>query len=150
MVAWYVGIYLYYDATIEYFGDKHLPYAVLTLFIMLVIILFPILLLLLYPIRFFQWCLGCCRVRWHALHIFIDAFQGYCKDGTNGTRDCRYFAAAFLIARVLRFIMFAFSPTVLFYGGAQSMFISLTMMQLCSPTNLNSQYTMLLIQHYFF
>jgi len=59
-----VGTYLYYDATIEYFGDKHLPYAVLALFVMLVFILFPILLLLLYPMHFFQRCLDCCGVRW--------------------------------------------------------------------------------------
>ena len=124
----FVGTYLYYDATIEYFGDKHLPYAVLALFVMLVFILFPILLLLLYPMRFFQRCLDCCGVRWHALHIFIDAFQGCYKDGTNGTRDCRYFSAAFLLARVLLFIFFALSPTVLAYGAAEFVFITLAMM----------------------
>ena len=52
------------------------PYAVQALFIMLVFIVFSILLLLLYPMRFFQQCLGCCRVRWYTLHMFIDAFQG--------------------------------------------------------------------------
>ena len=123
-----VGMYLYYDATIEYFGDKHLPYAVLALFVMLVFILFPILLLLLYPLRCFQQCLGCCGVRWNALHIFIDAFQGYYKDGTNGTRDYRYFATAFLIARISLFIIFALSPTALFYAAALFVFITLAMM----------------------
>ena len=45
-----VGIYLYYDASIEYFGaKKHLPYAILTVFVVLTFILFPILILLLYP-----------------------------------------------------------------------------------------------------
>jgi len=123
-----VGTYLYYDATIEYFGDKHLPYAVLALFVMLIFILFPILLLLLYPMHFFQRCLDCCRVRWHALHIFIDAFQGCYKDGTNGTHDCRCFSTALLIARVLPFIIFAICPNGLFYGGAQIVFVSLAMM----------------------
>ena len=123
-----VGMYLYYDATIEYFGDKHLPYAVLALFVMLVFILFPILLLLLYPMRCFQQCLGCCGVRWHALHIFIDAFQGCYKDGTNGTRDCWYFATAFLIARISLFIIFVLSPTALFYAAALFVFITLAIM----------------------
>ena len=85
--------HLYYDATIEYFGDQHLPYGVLAVFVMLVFIFFPVLLLLLYPMRCFQRCLSCIGVRWHALPIFIDAFQGCYKDGTNGTWDCRYFAA---------------------------------------------------------
>ena len=122
-----VGMYLYYDATIEYFGDKHLPYAVLALFVMLVFILFPLLLLLLYPMRFFQRCLGCCGIRWHTLHIFIDAFQGYYKDGTNGTRDCRYFATALIICRIVLFLIYAFSPTALFYGVAALVFMGLAM-----------------------
>ena len=102
-----VDIYLYYDASIEYFGKKHFPYAILALFVVLTFILFPLLLLLLYPMRCFQQCLGLCGVRWHALHIFIDAFQGCYKDGTNGTRDCRYFAAMYLFLRLMFIIVFA-------------------------------------------
>ena len=122
-----MGLYLYYDATIEYFGDTHLPYAVLAVFVMLVFILLPLLLLLLYPMRCFQRCLGCCGVRWHALPIFIDAFQGCYKDGTDGTRDCRYFAVAFLFARISLFFIYALSQSVLFYGTALFVFISLAM-----------------------
>jgi len=122
-----VGMYLYYDATVEYFGDKHLPYAVLALFVMLVFIFFPLLLLLLYPMRFIQRCLGCCGVRWHALHIFIDAFQGYYKDGTNGTRDCRYFATALIICRIVLFLIYAFTLTTMIYGVAALVFMGLAM-----------------------
>ena len=56
-------------------------------------------------------------MRWHALPIFIDAFQGCYKDGTNGSRDHRRFVAAFLFARLLLFILFALSQTALFYGA---------------------------------
>ena len=55
-----LGLYLYYDATIEYFGEEHLPYAVLAVFVLLVFILFPLFLLLLYPMRCFQRCLSYC------------------------------------------------------------------------------------------
>ena len=122
-----LGLYLYYDATIEYFGEEHLPYGVLAVFVSLVFILFPLLFLLLYPMRCFQRCLGCCRVRWHALPIFIDAFQGCYKDGTDGSRDHRRFAAAFLLARILLFILFVLSQTALFYGAALFVFIPLVM-----------------------
>ena len=125
-----LGLYLYYDATIEYFGEEHLPYGVLAVFVLLVFNLFPLLLLLLYPMRCFQQCLGCCRVRWHALHIFIDAFQGCYKDGTNGTRDCRYFAAAFLLARILVFVIFAFTQTELFYCAILFLLIPLVIAML--------------------
>ena len=132
-----LGVYLYYDATIEYFGDEHLPYGVLAVVVMLVFILFPLLLLLLYPMRCFQQCLGCCGIRWHALPIFIDAFQGCYKDGTNGTRDCRYFAAAFFLVRILLFIIFALTPTAMFYSAALLLFmplvIALVIMQPYKP-----------------
>ena len=111
-----VGIYLYYDASVEYFGKKHLPYAILALFVVLTFVFFPILLLLLYPMRCFQRCLGVCGVSWHALHIFVDAFQGCYKDGTNGTQDCRYFAAVYLILRFSLFILFAFTLSAVFYA----------------------------------
>ena len=113
-----LGLYLYYDATIEYFGEEHLPYGVLAVFVLLVFILFPLLFLLLYPMRCFQQCLGCCGVRCHAVPIFIDAFQGCYKDGTNGTWNCRYFAAAFLFFRILLFMIFAISQTALFYAAS--------------------------------
>ena len=63
-----LGLYMYYDATIEYFGEEHLPYALLAVFVLLVFIIFLLLLLLLYPMLCFQRCLSCCGVRWHALH----------------------------------------------------------------------------------
>ena len=92
-----VGFFLFYGATIEFFGWEHLPYAILALVVLLVFVLLPLLLLLLYPMRCFQ---GRCGVRWLALHIFMDAFQGCYKDGTNGTRDCRCFSALHLIFRI--------------------------------------------------
>ena len=37
----------------------------------------------------------------------MDAFQGCYKNGTDGTRDCRYFSALYLMVRISFFIMFA-------------------------------------------
>ena len=120
-----VGIYLYYDASIEYFGTKkHLPYAIVAVFVVLIFIIFPILLLLLYPMRWFQRCLGLCRVKWHALPIFIDAFQGCYKDGTNGTRDCRYFAGVYLFVRLIFFILIAITRNAVFYALAVLLLVS--------------------------
>ena len=123
-----VGIYLYYDASVEYFGKKHLPYAILAVLVVLIFVILPILLLLLYPMRCCQKCLGCCRVRWHALPIFIDAFQGYYKDGTNGTRDCRYFAGVYLLVRLILVILFAVTKSVTFIGMAPFVLIGVAML----------------------
>ena len=62
----------------------------------------PLLILLLYPTRIFQHCLGYCNARFqHALHTFMDAFQGYYKDGTTGTPDWRCVSALYLIFRIV-------------------------------------------------
>ena len=109
-----VGLYLYYDATVEYFGRQHLPYALITLAVMFIFLLFPLLLLILYPMKCFQRCLGCCHIKLHGLRIFADAFQGCYKDGTNGTQNCRYLAATYLIIRIILCILFVLAkPSVL-------------------------------------
>ena len=92
---------VYYDASIEYFGSTHLPFALLAIFVLCVFVVLPALVLLLYPTRIFQRSLGCCRVRWLALHAFADTFNGYYKNGTEGTRDYRFFAGLYLIFRIL-------------------------------------------------
>ena len=96
-------IYLYNDATIEYFGKEHTPYAIVALTVLLFVVILPLVLLVLYPCQCFQRCLTRCRLRTHALHTFMDAFQGCYKDGTNGTRDCRWFAAVYLGARLITY-----------------------------------------------
>ena len=103
-----LGLYLFYDAELQYFGKEHLRYAILAVITTLVFNILPLLLLLLYPFQCFQQCLSTCRQRWHGLPIFIDAFQGCYKNGTEtGTRDCRYFAALYLITRITLLIVYA-------------------------------------------
>ncbi len=69
--------------------------------------LIPLLLLLLYPAKWFQKLLGCFpRVNWLPLHAFMDIFQGCYKNGTEGTRDYRYFSGLYLMLRVLHLIPF--------------------------------------------
>ena len=95
---------VYYDGTIPYFGNEHLPYALLALAVLLVFTFCPILLLCLYPCRCFQRFLNRYHLSSQTLHTFMDTFQGSFKDGTNGTRDCRYFAAVYLIVRVALYV----------------------------------------------
>ena len=98
---------VYYDSRIEYFSTQHLPFAILAITVLLFCVALPLLVLLLYPTRAFQKCLGYCNVRWHALHAFVDVFQGCYKNGTAGTTDYRYFAGLYLLWRII----FNFSQT---------------------------------------
>ena len=45
----------------------------------------------------------------------MDAFQGCYKDGTNGTRDCRYFPVVYLILRILTQAAYTLTLSIFFY-----------------------------------
>ena len=99
--------FLYYDGTIEYFGQQHLPYAILAIVVLVIFNILPLLLLCFYPFRCFQKVLNTFRLQCLTLHIFMDAFQGCYKNGTNGTWDCRYFSAVYLLMRISFFTVAA-------------------------------------------
>ena len=92
---------VYYDPSIPFFSTQHLPFAVVAITVLLFCVALPLLVLLFYPTKTFQKCLGCCNIRWHALHAFADVFQGCYKNGTAGTTDCRCFAGLYLLLRVI-------------------------------------------------
>ena len=99
--------YLYWDGTVEFFGSEHLLYAILAVTVVIIFNIIPMLLLCLYPCKCFQKCLNHCKFRNQILHIFMDAFQGCYKDGTNGSRDCRWFAGLYLFFRILIMVILA-------------------------------------------
>ena len=99
-----VGLYTYYNGSLEYFGHDHLPYAVLAIFMFIAFNLVPFLLLCLYPCRCFQSCLNCCRLNSQVLRTFMDAFQGCYKFEPY---DCRYWAAFYLFMRIVALAIFA-------------------------------------------
>ena len=99
--------YLYYDANIEVFHKDHLPYAILAVAVLIFCVFLPLLFLVLYPLRCFQKCLNRWQMNYEVLRIFADAFQGTYKNGTDGTRDYRYFAAGYLALRIVIYFSFA-------------------------------------------
>ena len=108
--------YLLLDASIEYFGSEHLPFAVLAIFVITVFVLLPFLLLLLYPCRCFQRCLNYFGLRCQALHILMDAFQGSYRIEPH---DYRYFSAFYLLLRMLVMVQVQiFTSAFLFYTSA--------------------------------
>ncbi len=97
---------LFYDATLQYFGERHYKYAILAIVILTLDVLLPLMLLLLYPFTWFQKFLNLFPLRWYVLHTFMDSFHGCYKDGTEpGTRDCRWFASMFLVIHISFFTL---------------------------------------------
>ena len=94
--------FLYYDTTVECHTLEYTIFSAIAYLVLVIFIICPTILLILYPTRLFRKCMSCCIFRWwHALHMFVESFQGQYKDGTNSTCDFRMVSASFLILRIL-------------------------------------------------
>ena len=99
---------LYYAQDILFMNDEHLPYAVLAIVILAIFVIIPLTVLTLYPFRIFQMFLNLFPGRWQqTLRTFMDAFLGCYKDGTAGTRDCRWFSALLFHLRIFLLVVHA-------------------------------------------
>ena len=109
------NLYLYYDGTTEYFGKDHHLLGITAILVVLIFVPLPLLLLCLYPCQCSQGVLNKLRLRCGTLHIFMDSIQGCYKDGTNGTRDCRYFAGLQLLVQIAIMGVYIFTRTDFYY-----------------------------------
>ena len=111
-----LGSGLYFQGNIRYLSSDHAPFFTAAVFVMVIFVLLPPVLLLVYPLKLVQKIFakfGYCGEFFSAgsrMQLFLDTFQGCFKDGTNGTRDCRYFAGLYFLLRTVLFTTFA-------YGG---------------------------------
>ena len=121
------GHYVYNDASLKYFGPEHRFYGILSLVILTMFVVFPLVFMFLYPMKWFQRQLSRLRLNRSLLRVFMDSFQGCYKDGTNGTRDCRFFSGVYLLLRILLFIAYCLTLTSLFYSFATILFIAMGM-----------------------
>ena len=114
-------VYVHYSPSIKYFHSKHLPFALLSIFVSLTFIAVPPIVLIFYPTSLFQKCLTKCKINSQALRTFVETFQGCYKDGTNGTRDCRYFAGLYFILRIIA-VPLAFTNYQTFFSGSAHLY----------------------------
>ena len=106
-----VGTFLYINATIEFMGTTHIPYAVLAITVLLIGIFLPLLLILLYPMLWFQQCLNRCGLNKPVLQMLMQSFQGYYRDRTDGGWECRYFAAVYPAFKIAFYIIYSVTLT---------------------------------------
>ena len=99
---------LYSDATMEFLGPKHLPYAILALLVFCIFVFLPVLILFLYPFKLFQHFVSKCPSRYTIfLNTFVDCFQGCYKDGTQpGSRDYRLVSVVPFVFRWVCYIIY--------------------------------------------
>ena len=94
------GHIVFFAGDINYFSSQHIPFVVLAVFMLVPINIFPVVFLLLYPCKWFQRILGRFRRVSQMLHPIADTFQGCYRNGADGGRDYRYFAALYIILRI--------------------------------------------------
>ena len=113
-----VGWYLLNAPTVEYFGKKHLPFALLAITLSFLLFILPMILLFVYPFRWFQHLLNKFRINSLILRTFMDVFQGPFKDGTNGTKDYRYFSGFLLLLSLVLNLTFSQTLSSFYYPMA--------------------------------
>jgi hypothetical protein len=113
---------LFYDPSIKYFGKEHLPYALMALAILTVFIGFPTSLLLCYQCKAYRKCLTKCQIHGNTVETFVESFQKYYKDGSNGTWDCRWFAGFFILMNSTGYVIYSLAPTPMFFLLATILF----------------------------
>ena len=113
-----MGWYLLNAPTVEYFGKQHLPFALLAVTLSFLLFILPMILLFVYPFRWFQHLLNKLRINSLILRTFMDVFQGPFKDGTNGTKDYRYFSGFLLLLKLVIDITFSQTLSSFFYPMA--------------------------------
>ena len=85
------------DFTIPFLSTDHLLYLIPAVIICIVFALLPTLLLLLYPFKIFRICLSKCKLDGPVLNTFVEKFYGCYRDGLDGGKDMRSFAAFYFI-----------------------------------------------------
>ena len=109
------SVNLYYDPSIKYFIKEHLPCAIMAIIIFIFFIASPLSLLFFYQCKAYRKCLTKCQIRGSTLDEFVDTFQMYYKDGSNGTWDCRWFSGFYIFVKILSYFIYAIEPTGIFY-----------------------------------
>ena len=108
--------HVYFDGTMQFLKGIHLPFAIVGFSTLLIYNLLPLGLILVYSFHKTQILLHCFPTSFNnALHPFMDNILGCYKDGTNGTRNCRYFAIVYHLARIALFVSFTATRSLYYY-----------------------------------
>lgn len=109
---------LLYNPSVSYFHpSNHLPFVLVLLVLFLAVVVPPILLLALYQFKVFHKILICLHLhRFPSIHIFVDLFHGYFKDGTDGTYDLRFAGSLYLLLRIVVLLGFVSCNSTLWTG----------------------------------
>jgi len=115
-----IGQVVYYDGTIDFLRQDHIPYVVPAIIVLLTFVAIPPIVLTAPSLmRLLEKIFNrpiCARLQpGPRVQQFLDAFHGCYKDGTEGAGDgskydLRWFAGFYFVSRIVLFAIFAFTP----------------------------------------
>ena len=79
-------------------------------------VILPVVFLVVYPMRWFQKCLNFFHIQRQSIDTFVNCYQGYYKDGTNGTKDYRCFSITFFLLQFTNYTIFTISRSIYAYS----------------------------------
>ena len=103
---------VYFDGSMELLKGKHIPYAVTGILLVLLCNVLPLVLMLLYSFPRTQAIIPAPVHK--LLYPFMDNILACYKDGTNGTRNCRYFSIVYHITVLAYIGSILWTRTILF------------------------------------
>ena len=124
----------FWNGSVKYFSSTHYPYAVLAIAFLIVYVVLPTTVLLFYPFHAFQTLLNLLPL-WLKItvHHYVEKFQGYYKDGTGGTSDCRYFSVFYIVLTVVMFIIYIYSLKSFYLLGSCALMVFASLVVFMDP-----------------
>lgn len=96
-----VGVAVFVDGTVDYVHSPRIYFAVLASLILAVFVVTPPVFLMAYQFRVTQRVMQKCGLRGQLIVTFTDTFQGYYKNRTEGSIDCKFFSGVYFILRIV-------------------------------------------------
>ena len=122
------------DEAIMYLSEDHYMFALLAIVLLSIFLILPMILLFIYPFSCFQRALNKTGLNSLILRTFIDSFQGYYKDGTDGTKDYRFFSGFLLLGPLITYVSLSQTDSIFFFCIASIwIVIYLTLLFLFQP-----------------
>ena len=108
---------VYFDGTVEYFKGHHIPFALTAMTLGLLCNILPLIIILLYSFPRAHVVLNILPVSVRAaMFPFMDNILACYKDGTNGTRNCRYFGVVYHFTLLVLLLCYIFTETTIVLG----------------------------------
>ena len=118
----YPTTWYYTEVQVKYFGWAHCFAVIFAIIVLVFIIFLPMLYIQLYPFKLFHKLLSCLHLRKEILISLGDIFTGSYNNGSDNTRDYRYFAGFYFVLRIIILCLYLIPYELIILGCQIALF----------------------------